>query len=80
MTSSLLRVVRLSAVPLQSTVMLLDRRMGLQDIALRNAARAVASDRVAARLRADAAASLAASVAPAMPAVPRPSRELTLVG
>jgi hypothetical protein len=72
MTSSLARVSRFSVDSLQGAVVLLDRGLRLHDAALRNAARAVASDRVAARLRADAAASLAT----AQPDL----HELTLVG
>jgi hypothetical protein len=71
MTSSLDRFARLTTVSLQGAVVLFDRGLGLHDVALRNAARAVASDRVAARLREVAAASLAEAAA-------RP--DLTVVG
>jgi hypothetical protein len=71
MTSSLSRVARIYTESFQGAVVLLDRGLRLQDMAVRNAARSVASDRVAARLRADAAASLAA-------AAERP--ELSVVG
>jgi hypothetical protein len=65
-----LRAGRRSA---QRTVVRLDRGLRLQQVALRNAASAVASDRVSARLRADAAAAIAAQE-------PVRANELTLVG
>jgi hypothetical protein len=71
MTSSLNLVARLGTGPLQGAAALIDRGFRLHNIAVRNAARAVASDRVAARLRAEAHASLADAV---------PTRELSLVG
>jgi hypothetical protein len=54
---------------IQRAVVVLDRGLGLNHTALRNAARAVASDRVAARMRADAVAAPAAD----------PARDLELV-
>jgi hypothetical protein len=71
MTSSLARVARLSTVSLQRAVVLFDKGFRLQDVAVRNAAHAVAADRVSARLRAAAEASLAEAAARA---------ELTVVG
>jgi hypothetical protein len=58
---------------MQRFVVVVDRGLRLQDAAVRNAAKAVAADRVAALVRADAAAVVAAQ-----PAVQ--ARELTLVG
>jgi hypothetical protein len=58
-------------VSLQGAVVLFDRGFRLHDVALRNAAQSVAADRVTARLRADAATTLAEAAA-------RP--ELTVVG
>jgi hypothetical protein len=71
MTASLRVVVRLGAQSVQGTLVALDRGLNLQHTAVRNAARAVASDRVAALMRADAAAVVAAQSA---------VRELSLVG
>jgi hypothetical protein len=58
---------------MQRVVVVVDRGLRLQDAAVRNAAKAVAADRVAALVRADAAAVVAAQ-----PAVQ--GRELALVG
>ena len=71
MTSSVSLVTRVGLGSVQAAVALLDRGLRLQDIAVRNAARAVASDRVAARLRAEALASLSEAL---------PARGLSLVG
>lgn len=58
---------------MQRFVVVVDRGLRLQDVAVRNAAKAVAADRVAALVRADAAAVVTAHT------VAQP-RELTLVG
>jgi hypothetical protein len=71
MTPSLRTVTRLGSQSVQGTLVMLDRGLGLQHTALRNAARSVASDRVAAIMRADAAAAVAAQSR---------VRELSLVG
>jgi hypothetical protein len=60
---------------LQRLVSVVDRGLRLQDVAVRNAAKAVAADRVSALVRADAAAVVAGAAQPA----PQ-GRELTLVG
>jgi hypothetical protein len=73
MAASLSFMARLSADSLHGVAGVLDRGLRLQHVAVRNAARAVAADRVAAILRADAAAALAASES-------APARELSLVG
>jgi hypothetical protein len=75
MTSSLNRTVRFGVDSLRGAVVILDRGLRLQDVAVRNAARAVAAERVAARLRAEAAAALPATL-PATAERP----ELSLVG
>ncbi|MBV9870501.1 MAG: hypothetical protein JO214_07750 [Frankiaceae bacterium] len=74
MTSSFGSLSSLGLISLQRAVVVIDRGFALNHNALRNAARAVASDRVAARLRADAAAVMAAQ-----PAVER-RVDLSLVG
>jgi hypothetical protein len=73
MTSSISLAGRIGAGSLQRVVSVVDRGLRLQDVAVRNAAKAVAADRVAALVRADAAAVVAAQSAPQ-------ERELTLVG
>jgi hypothetical protein len=59
MTPSFDRLARLSVTSLQGAVVLVDRGFRLHDVAVRNAARAVAADRVSARLREIAANSIA---------------------
>jgi hypothetical protein len=73
MTASLGTVLRLGTRSAQQTLVVLDRGLRLQHTAVRNAASAVVSDRVSARLRADAAAVLAAETSTR-------ANELTLVG
>jgi hypothetical protein len=68
------QIARLGAGSLARAVVLIDRGLRLHEVAVRNAARAVASDRVAARSRADAAAAVLANAELAGP------RELVLVG
>lgn len=51
---------RMASRSLQQLIVVVDHRLRLQDLAVRNAARAVAADQVAALLRADAAAAFAA--------------------
>jgi len=75
MTSTLTGAVRYGVDSLRGAVIILDRGLRLQDVAVRNAARAVAAERVAARLRAEAAAALPASL-PATAERP----ELSVVG
>jgi hypothetical protein len=73
MTASLGTALRFGTRSAQRTLVMLDRGLRLQHVAVRNAAAAVASDRVSARLRADAAAVMAA-------AQPARANELTFVG
>jgi hypothetical protein len=61
---------------LHRIVLIVDRSLGLNNVAVSNAARAVSADRVAARLRFDAAMALAAQPWPERSDAP----ELTLVG
>jgi hypothetical protein len=58
MTLSISQLTRVGTGSLHGAVAVIDRGLGLQSTALRNAARAVAADRAAARLRADVEATL----------------------
>jgi hypothetical protein len=60
MTSSIWSLPGFGRASVQRAVVVLDRGLGLNQAAVRNASRAVAADRVAAIMRADAAAVIAA--------------------